>query len=255
MVFHPKWIFAGFSSALSLNHKTGFLVFVFGVSTLCSAQNSKPMHVLMLGDSHMVGYFGEHLQRYLHQKGSFHILSVAIGGAGSYTFTSPVLTNSCCGFRIRRTWADDSIGYHSPIRIVSGSLKVDQKPIGSTWSRNLDSLLNYWQPDLLVIELGNNRIDNHLGLIQKIRKYRPYSPIFWVSPFLRSGLIARVSGIQKVLLKDPNARLIPAWDLAGHDTLSSFHMPSAKARKASERLAARICDSLKAGKTDWLLVR
>ena len=219
----------------------------------CGAQREKTLHILMLGDSHMVGYFGEHLQRYLHQKGRFHILSVAIGGAGSYTFTKPVLTNTCCGYRIRRTWADDSIGYNSPVRMVAGTLKADQKPLGSTWNKNLDSLLNYWQPDLVVIELGNNRIDNHLGLIQKIRKYRPHSAIFWVSPFLRSGLLSRVSGIQKVLYQVPNALMVPAWDLAGHDTLGSFHMPSAKARKASERLAARICDSLNARKNGEFL--
>ncbi len=198
----------------------------------------------MLGDSHMVGYFGEHLQRHLHQLGSFHILSVAIGGAGSQTFTVAELKNACCGFRIRRTWADDSIGHSSPVRTVAGTLRADFKPIGRTWSRNLDSLMAYWQPDLVVVELGNNRIDNHAGLLQKIRKYKPYIPIYWISPFLRPGLQSRILGIQKVLKTDINARMIPAWDLAGHDTLSTFHMSSIRARRASERLARRICDTL-----------
>lgn len=218
---------------------------------LCGAQRTKPIHVLMLGDSHMVGYFGEHLQRYLHQKGAFHILSVAIGGAGSYTFAAPILKNNCCGFRIRRTWADDSIGYNSPIRLVNGSLKANQKAIGNSWNRNLDSLMLYWQPDLIVVELGNNRIDNHSGLIQKIRALRPHSPIYWISPFLRPGLAQRVAGIQKALSQDSNAILIPAWDLAGNDTLSSFHMSSGKARKASERLANRISDTLRVRQKDW----
>lgn len=198
----------------------------------------------MLGDSHMVGYFGEHLQRYLHQLGNFHILSVAIGGAGSHTFAVSELKNTCCGFRIRRTWADDSIGHSSPIRIVAGSLLADFKPIGRTWSRNLDSLMVYWQPDIVIVELGNNRIDNHAGLVQKIRKHKPYIPIYWLSPFLRPGLQSRMAGIQKALKADGNAQMIPAWDLAGHDTLSTFHMSSLRARRASERLAQRICDTL-----------
>jgi len=244
-------MFGGFTSVT--NPRLNWLNLVFALFPLLGvAQRTKAIHVLMLGDSHMVGYFGEHLQRYLHQKGSFHILSVAIGGAGSYTFVAPVLKNNCCGFRIRRTWADDSIGFNSPIRVVSGSLVASKKDIGASWSRNLDSLLSYWQPDLIVVELGNNRIDNHLGLIQKIRANRPNSLIYWVSPFLRPNLSARVAGIQSALKQDRNALLIKAWDLAGHDTLSSFHMSSAKARKASERLASRICDTLKLRHRDWL---
>ncbi len=209
-----------------------------------SAQPRKTTHVLMLGDSHMVGYFGEHLQRNLHQLGSFHILSVAIGGAGSQTFTSAELKNTCCGYRIRRTWADDSIGYSSPVRIVVGTLHPDFRPLGRTWNKNVDSLMVYWQPDLVIVELGNNRIDNHSGLLQKIRKHKPHIPIYWISPFLRPGLQNRIAGIQKALKVDGNAFMIPAWDLAGHDTLSTFHMSSNRARRASERLARRICDTL-----------
>lgn len=200
----------------------------------------------MLGDSHMVGYFGEHLQRHLHQLGSFHILSVAIGGAGSQTFAVSELKNACCGYRIRRTWADDSIGYSSEIRVVDGLPRANFKAIGRTWSRNLDSLMVYWQPNIVVVELGNNRIDNHAGLLQKIRKYKPYIPIYWLSPFLRSGLQSRIASIQRVLAKDENALMVPAWDLAGHDTLSTFHMSSIRARRVTERLAQRIYDTLTA---------
>jgi hypothetical protein len=248
--FRQNWIFDVFINATNPVRKGFSLAFLL-FPLFCEAQRTKPIHVLMLGDSHMVGYFGEHLQRYLHQKGAFHILSVAIGGAGSYTFAAPVLKNTCCGYRIRRTWADDSIGYNSPIRVVSGALRANHMAIGNSWNKNIDSLLQYWQPDLIVVELGNNRIDNHAGLIQKIRAVRPHSPIYWIGPFLRPGLAQRVAGIQKALKQDNNALLIPAWDLAGHDTLASFHMPSAKARKASERLASRICDTLHVRQKDW----
>jgi len=254
MKFHLKWIFGGFTNAAS--QCGSLLCFAFLLfTTRGEAQKPKAINVLMLGDSHMLGYFGEHLQRHLHQKGRFHILSVAIGGAGSYTFAAPVLKNNCCGFGIRRSWADDSIGYNSPIRVVSSNQLATQKAIGNSWSRNLDSLLLYWQPDLIVVELGNNRLDNHRGLIQKIRTVCPYSPIYWVSPFLRLEFNARLAGIQTAVKQDRNTLLIKAWDLAGHDTLSSFHMTSGKARKASERLANRICDTLRLRHLNQILSR
>lgn len=65
-------------------------------------------NVLLLGDSHLKGYFGEYSQRELYETRKYNILSVAIRGVGLLSFTIS-LQNTCCGYKVRMTCAGDSI--------------------------------------------------------------------------------------------------------------------------------------------------
>src|SRR5687768_5250910 len=82
---------------------------------------TEPRSILVLGDSHMKGYFGEFFHKKLHSSGRFFILNVAIGGAGTKTFTHDQLRSTCCGYRVRYTCPESKLKEKEWIPVLESS--------------------------------------------------------------------------------------------------------------------------------------
>ena len=204
----------------------------------------KPIQLMILGDSHMVGYWGEYFHRKLHESGRFNIFNVAIGGAGSLHFTQRKLINHCCGYKIRRTWVGDVFEEKEEVRRIEMSSVGDKSGVGAYWNYRLDSMVAYWQPEIVLIALGSNRIDAHEELIELIRRPCPRSRILWLSPFNRLGLEVRLNSIRQCIEGNSYCTMVRMDDLAGHDTLLTFHLGSYAARKVAAKSAERVLPML-----------
>ncbi len=204
----------------------------------------RPIQLMILGDSHMVGYWGEYFHRQLHESGRFNILNVAIGGAGSLHFTRKKLTNHCCGYKIRRTWVGDVFEEREHVRRIEMSSVGDQAGVGLDWNYRLDSMVAYWQPEIVLIALGSNRIDAHEDLIELIRRPSPQARIVWLSPFNRLGLEIRLKSIERCINGKSYCTMVRMDDLAGHDTLLTFHLGSYSAQKVAIKSVERVLPML-----------
>lgn len=200
----------------------------------------RPIPLMILGDSHMVGYWGEYFHRKLHETGRFNILNLAIGGAGSRHFIQKKLTNHCCGYKIRRTWVGDVFEAEDHVRRIEMSAVGDKSGVGAEWNYRLDSMVAYWQPEIVLIALGSNRIDAHEDLIELIRGACPKARIVWLSPFNRMGFEVRLNSIERCIKGKSYCTLVRMDDLAGHDTLLTFHLGSYSARKVGLKSAERV---------------
>jgi hypothetical protein len=177
--------------------------------------------VLVLGDSHMVGKFAEHLHSNLHQVDFFDIMSIAIGGAGTRNFTN-TMRNYCCGYVIRRS--QDQIASANPIqvqRIESGGGKTDEI-VGKRFHGKLKNVLSYFDPHIVIIALGNNVINDHSTLINLIKKSNNETQIIWLGPILKQntqrqlGSITEVTGYYDI-------QLIRSDDIVGDANVRSIH--------------------------------
>jgi len=206
---------------------------------LQAATPQTPERLLILGDSHMVGHFGEHLHKGLHALRRFEVMSVGIGGAGSIHYTLP-MKNFCCGYKIRHTKTGDSILPTQPVPRIEHSQIQTGEIVGKAWNGKLDSLLIDYSPDVVLIALGSNYANNHSKLIEIIQKRAPSAQIIWVGPFNRSNLGPRLTAIRKANPDGSRFTFLPTHDLAGHDTLASFHLTSYSAKKVVDKLIPRL---------------
>jgi hypothetical protein len=196
--------------------------------------------ILILGDSHTVGHFGEHLHRQIHQLGGWDILSMGIGGAGSYHFVRQ-LKNNCCGYIIRNSVASDTLGKKQLIPRMEQVNYATGEVIGKVWDGDLYKLVKSYVPDVALIVLGSNYMNDHLGLIEKLKSARIDIQFVWVGPFRRQRLDVRLRAIEKVRLVNPDIHFIPMHDIAGHDSIVSIHFSS----YTSERIVNKVVDRLK----------
>jgi hypothetical protein len=195
--------------------------------------------ILLLGDSHMVGHFGEHFHKRLHELGKYEVLSIGIGGAGSVHYTLP-MKNFCCGYKIRHTKTGDSILPKMQVpRIEFGTTQTGEV-VGKAWSGKLENLLIDYSPDLVILFLGSNYANNHSGLLQIIQKRTPLAKIIWIGPFKRVNLDSRLHAIKKANTNGEVFTFIPGHDIAGHDTLTTFHLSDYSAKKAVGKLIPRL---------------
>src|SRR5689334_16213018 len=106
---------------------------VIGLNPVYSIKN-----VLILGDSHFVGHFGEYVHKNLHETNKYDILSVAISGAGSKHFTL-TLKNFCCGYKIRYSCAGlpPEETKKSEVIILEKSSAGTNGIIGKSWKGKL----------------------------------------------------------------------------------------------------------------------
>jgi hypothetical protein len=224
--------------------------FWIGFYLLCSSLMAGHTRILLLGDSHINGWYGGHLHRYMHLSRKVEIFSLGIGGAGSIHFTYP-LRNFCCGYSVRHTLPTDSLPSGNLPPKKEGKSEVDQSVILPKYGGRLDSLVAVFQPHVVVVFLGSNQANNHEGLIRVIRKRRPQVPVIWLGPFRRLGLEGRLYGIKKVAKAFPEVYFIPTHDLAGHDTLTMFHLNGKQADKVAKKVSERmnpLLDSLLSNK-------
>ena len=194
--------------------------------------------LLMLGDSHLMGPFGEHLQKAIHNTGFFDILSISLAGAGSKTFTYK-MTNSCCGYAIRESLHDEVIPKNKKIRLLEYNSVQSDDVVSKKHDGRLSKILADFKPDLVLIALGNNFVNDHQGLIDIIRSYSVDTEIVWVGPMRRTKLGMRVKAIQKAVDKN-DIYFVRSDDVIGHDTITTTHFYGNEARVWANTIFSRI---------------
>lgn len=198
-----------------------------------------PKNILILGDSHMMGYFGEFFHRKLHETGKYDILSIAIGGAGSKHYTMR-MTNFCCGYKVRMTCSTDQICQQCIIPIVEMAHVATQKPILPNVGSKLIQVLRYWRPDAVIIALGSNFTNAHQELLTILYVFNPKMPYVWVGPFKRMNVAMRYQAIEKGMAANPNGFLVRSDDIVGHDTLTTAHFTGNTAKKWAFEVVNRL---------------
>ena len=198
-------------------------------------------NVLILGDSHFVGHFGEYVHENLHEINKYDVLSVAISGAGSKHFTL-TLKNFCCGYKIRYSCAgegqeDDK---NAGVVVLEKSSSGTNAVIGKTWKGKLPLLLTYWMPDLVIFSLGSNNVNSHQDLVDIVRSYQSAIPIIWIGPFKRKGNTERYKLIEKTMKDNENIHLVRSDDILGHDTITMAHYYGKTAQKWANKVTERM---------------
>lgn len=132
----------------------GFLLLPGSVLAQEAASAADPSRVLILGDSHMMGYFGRYLHKSLNKRlPGVSVYVVAACGRGSPGFVKN--GRSHCGVK--------TIDYGGKSRIVKGCKKNPcKKKDGAKCKRNacripkLEHLFEIHRPELTIIQLGGN---------------------------------------------------------------------------------------------------
>lgn len=198
-----------------------------------------PKNILILGDSHMMGNFGEFFHRKLHETGKYDILSIGIGGAGSKHYTLRMI-NFCCGYKVRMTCFTDQICQQCTIPIFERANTVTQKPILRNVGSKLIQVLHFWKPDAVIIALGSNYTNAHQELLSILYEFNPQMPYVWVGPFKRKNVAARYQAIERGMAVNPNGFLVRSDDIVGHDTLTSAHFTGKTAKTWAHEVVNRL---------------
>jgi hypothetical protein len=198
-------------------------------------------NVLILGDSHFVGHFGEYVHKNLHETNKYDIISVAISGAGSKHFTY-TLKNFCCGYKIRYSCAGlpTEDNKKAEVIILEKSSAGTNGVIGKEWKGKLPVLMSNWKPDLVVFSLGSNNVNSHQALVDIIRTYQSEIPIIWIGPFKRQGNSDRYKLIEKTIKDNSNIHLVRSDDILGHDTITMAHYYGKTAQKWANKVTERM---------------
>jgi len=219
-------------------------LFPFLLLLLCSQAFSQDIRqVLVLGDSHLNGEFGESLQRKLHDAGKYDILSIAIGGAGSRHFTM-TMKNHCCGFKIRESCAGEVIPAKTKIRTIEKASTLTNEIVGKTYKGQLKNVVAQLQPQYVIVALGNNFVNDHQTLVSIIKDNAPLAKIIWVGPVLRTNFEPRIKAIEQVVNKN-KLFLVRSDDIIGSDTLTSTHFYGKTAQSWAGKVVERMKPALK----------
>lgn len=194
--------------------------------------------ILMLGDSHLMGPFGEHLQRFIHESGFFDILSISIAGAGSATFVYP-LRNNCCGFAIRESLHDEKIPSNRNIRYLEYNSGISGEIVGKKYNGRLSNVLLQIEPDIIIIALGSNYSNDHQGLINILKKHSQTAQIVWIGPMRRKQISMRIKAIQSAVEKN-GIFFVRSDDVIGSDTLSMGHYYGPEAKRWAKTIYERV---------------
>lgn len=194
--------------------------------------------MLILGDSHLVGDFGEYLHRQMYRLDKFDITSIAIGGAGTVHFTM-TMKNFCCGYKIRVSNKGEIVSDKSKFRLLEKQGVYTNEIVYKEYEGKLSKYLEINSPNIIILALGSNYVNAHYDLVDIIKKSSPDTKIIWVGPFLRENFQARIDPIVKVTGKY-KIPLVRSDDIVGNDTLRTAHFygrtASNWASKVSERL-------------------
>lgn len=158
--------------------------------------------VLLIGDSHFVGDMGTQLMK-MYQKSAM----VAMTGAGSITFSKPVIRNVCCPW-VYRAWDGRRLTVLESGR--KKGMKISPSSIGA--------ILLATRPAKVVIHLGNNQGDDHVGLLKAIRKHTAV-PVYWVGIFRIKSHRAINYRIKKAVKQFKNVHYVDVTDLKQLDAL------------------------------------
>jgi lysophospholipase L1-like esterase len=195
--------------------------------------------ILILGDSHLNGDFGEYLQKRLHAMARYDILSIAIGGSGSRHFVLP-MTNFCCGYKIRETCYGEIIPDRERIRTIEKNTAYSGEVVAKAFRGRLSRVLSHYSPDIVILALGSNNTNAHQELVSIIRKYSSSCPIIWIGPFNRSKVQDRIRLILETIRRNPDMYYVKSEDILGHDTLTSGHFYGKSAMKWAQTVTERM---------------
>lgn len=214
--------------------------YILIIAFVCLAPNINAIrNILILGDSHFLGSFGEYVHSNLHYTNRYDIMSIAIGGAGTRHYTM-TMRNFCCGYKIRVSCADANQGDDSEVYLIEKSSTGNNTVVGKEWDGDLDKLINYWLPDIVVVSLGSNNTNAHQDLVDIVRRNRPDLPIVWIGPFLRLGSPQRYRLIENAVNRNENIHLVRSDDIIGNDTLASAHYYGYAAKKWANEVTDRM---------------
>jgi hypothetical protein len=157
--------------------------------------------ILLIGDSHTYGAFGQRLHELLAGIGRYAVVSEAAGGATTETYLQE-RPEAVVGYRVRESAA----GEGGPRETVS-RVRSPMHP--------LDGLLAAHDPEVVVVALGTNHprvpvTQSCEAFMQHLMRDRPKRRVFWIGPPAvgadRSA--ARVTSIRAALEKFPGAMFI-----------------------------------------------
>jgi len=194
--------------------------------------------ILILGDSHFLGSFGEMFHRNLHETEQFDILSIAIGGAGSRNYTM-TMRNNCCGYTIRESFHDELIPKNGRLRRIEGSNTLSGELVGKPFGGRVEKVVEHIDPHILIIALGHNYINDHQNLIDLIFSYNPNITVVWVAPFRNRQINRQLHDINKVV-KQNSIFLIRSDDIIGSDTAGCAHFYGRAAQNWADKVAERM---------------
>ncbi len=199
---------------------------------------SNTKSILILGDSFLKGHFGEYLHKKMHEQGKYTILSIAIGGAGSKTFLPP-MQNKCCGYRIRKTNAGDSLLLNKKSKTIKVPvLESGEKPtagfVMKMYQGKLTLLLEDFKPDAVMLVLGENYLNAHDELLKMIDSYHKNIPLVWIGPFDKNNSGKRYLLIEEALKNRQNSLLVRSFELVGKLKITATHFYGIQAKKIVE---------------------
>ncbi len=194
--------------------------------------------ILIVGDSHLMGYFGESLQQTLHNNGHFDILSIAIGGAGSRNFIM-TMRNNCCGYKIRESFFYETFEPKQRIRTLEWCNYLSGEIVGKIYRGQLSNVLLQFDPHIVIIALGHNFINDHQNLVNILLNYNKNLKIVWVGPFLNREISQQMYAINK-LVQQNKLFLVRSDDIIGSDTASCAHYFG----KAVDRWTAKVVERM-----------
>lgn len=201
---------------------------------------TEPKSILVLGDSHMKGYFGEFFHKKLHSEGRYFILNIAIGGAGTKTFTHDQLRSTCCGYRVRYTCPESKLKEKDWIPVLESSEDAEDRTICKVYGSTLLMVLQKFKPDLVIIALGSNYYNAHGELLRILETYKYNIPFVWVGPYNRVNADIRYDAIYDALAYRPNGILVRSDDILGSDTLTQKHFVGKTAKMWAHTVVERM---------------
>lgn len=201
---------------------------------------TEPRSILVLGDSHMKGYFGEFFHKKLHSEGRFFILNVAIGGAGTKTFTHDQLRSTCCGYRVRYTCPESKLKEKEWIPVMESSEDSEDRLICKVYGSTLSLLLQKFKPDVIIIALGSNYYNAHGELLRIVESYKINIPFVWVGPYNRVNADLRYTAIETALQNRNNGILVRSDDILGSDTITQKHFVGRTAKYWAHTVVERM---------------
>ena len=222
------------------SHPKIILFTAFFIATRLIYSYTEPKSILVLGDSHMKGYFGEYFHKKLHSEGRFFILNVAIGGAGTKTFTHDQLRSTCCGYRVRYTCPESKLRDKEWIPTLESCEDSEDRLICKVYGSTLAMVLQKFKPDIVIIALGSNYYNAHGELLRIIEAYKINIPFVWVGPYNRVNADMRYDAIYDALAYRNNGILVRSDDILGSDTLTQKHFVGKTAKMWAHTVVDRM---------------
>ncbi|MDB4994671.1 MAG: hypothetical protein JWM74_2103 [Myxococcaceae bacterium] len=204
-----------------------------------ASRSSRVPTILVIGDSHTYGAFGQRLHERLAAIGGHAVISEAAGGATTETYLEE-RPEALVGYRVRESARDE--------RVPRALVDRLRSPMDS-----LDVLLARHEPEIVVVALGTNRPRAPVGescdtFMQRLVHDAPARHVFWIGPAAigRDRSAAVVASLRACVEKIAGATFIDSTTFNASSPLppDNPHFGPADARRwadtAFEQIGPRI---------------